>query len=385
MSYSNGYLSFGTKNATSKRSNCDFTVTLLDMTNEMKLGVRGASVVGVSFPNNFENIYDGNNSIALELDDSVLLTPVIDKVLTNGALRFSYKHTNDSDYTYITVTVADGSFRDATEFMSTYGASIHSQFDSYNLTGLRFSVKTGTQVLELTNTTDDYQVIFHPREPITGLVNIASVIGFDMLQPVTVPATTVLSASRSTSATTITIPKGHYDIDSLISNITEQLDQLTTGSWTIEEQDEFVNPRLKISYDSSVTDAIVIYNSDFGTTMADELGIETTTIAPGGGTVLEIEHVPNLFGPMTVQLKSEILTGHNTVDGDGSKISIAKNIPINVGYRDLVVMTDTSDTPDITFPSLRVFTNIDISLTRFDNTPLDIGTGEVEVFIKLFI
>lgn len=96
-------------------------------------------------------------------------------------------------------------------------------------------------------------------------------------------------------------------------------------------------------------------------------------------------YVANLHGPQQLFVHSSLLAGRTTVDGDGGIVSIARAIPITVGYRDLQTYEhEDSGIADISFPRRKHFNQLNVTLRDSKGRSVDIGAGELELFWKVY-
>ena len=380
------FLRVGTHDAEQKLSQSEYRVSIQHWPAELNQGARGVSLGSVTFPINEPNINVKTNRLRWEP------TTNTNSYTVTGSHSLTWRYRTKGDivwspiFTYNAGAAAQGvytatSFQDlVTDFQNTYNEE----------TGL-----PGTDV-----------VFGQPGETQAGLTNrvwnflyLSTTHDFEFTNIVDVPNSLLLLLGFTDVTRTIDRHNGIVGSHSPTSNITD----ITPGTYTSDVLADAIEADIYLQegaiYNSGnftiiegtahderyvVTNTsgnpLIIWPLIFGSDLAPLIGIGFED-----DEYLTFDHVQNLHGNNVVYLHSEIIAGRSTVDGDGGITSIMKPIPITVSYRDLqTYVNDDSGIPDILFPRNKIFTDIDISLRDTQRRIVDIGSGELEVYLKVY-
>lgn len=375
------YLRLSSNDSTVKVSNSQYSVDLSTWPNELGRGVTGISLVSASFAQNVTNVTEHNNQFRWHSESSsssytIPVSHVTTMVITPKVEGFNYNAAvihGGGVYTNATALAADLQ----TDYRAAY-TTWHTQAGNVDYAAADISV-TSSDGYHATISIDpdaNYYVAFINYQLLLD-------VGFSEIS-----LNTLLDFGTSSITTTTmpfthlgTLPVGWYDYTTFSAAIVAAMSASTGGDvFTMAE-----DPLTQVSIITPVTnvgDVIKFLPRVQGTTANILLGLGEEEVH---GPVVTMPYVGNLHGPQTLYIHSSKLTGHNSFDGDGAVISIAKAIPITAEYRGIqTFVNNDSGVPDHLMPRRKVFRKVNITLRDGDGHAVDIGAGNLQVKFRLY-
>jgi len=385
------YLRLASNDASVKVSNSQYSVDLTSWPNELGRGVTGISLVSASFPQNVTNVTENNNQFAWHTKTG------------SGSL------TIDSTYsTYITITEVSTGLTASQVCPWSFGTTVYTDADFVTLwNNVLFEYHICFS--NLISITPEFSAVFDPAEFKVSLnadeqivfenpagsvyryaigtsadeKNLATHIKFDDSDLDLFNSTSVdlITTHMPSIVHTSTIPVGWYSYDDFVTTVIGLM--ASGGAFTMAEISD-IDQRSVLTCTSTPTDVIRFAPLRYGTTASALFGLDADTGAVGTPAIT-FQYVGNLHGPQTLYIHSSKLTGHNSMDGDGSIISIAKAIPITAEYRALqTFVNNDSGHPDHHMPRRKVFRKVNITLRDGEGKAVDIGAGNLQVKFRLY-
>jgi len=378
--------------AATRTSNTRFNVTIDTWPVRAGNGLRGISLIAANFPNNVANIRTGvNDELRITTSEetaTVTITPFM-------STRYRYKKDGD------------GTFSDWIELLSTDGVgTVGTYYNNFSLTSSVITqVRNHFQSLTGYAAADLYYPILDSGP--------SELYGFKLDYPVnnyifevdSRPANSVPRAAAFVDsdgggivtlndvrqrfnpfAKVLTIPEGFYTDTQLAEAINGQINAVFTSpagySCQVSETVPASVEDGKFVFTVAASETLTVYGTTFGSSIGGVFGLDGYI---GGALNVTIPEFPNLHGPGSLYVHSSILAQKNTVDGDGAHISVVKSIPLDVPHRGQVSWQNDSFTPDVVFRASPVYKTINITLRDSFGNNVDIGTGELELFFRVFV
>lgn len=374
-----------------KTSNADFVVHTSHTPVELNNGVTGVSLVSATFPQNQANVITGRNVLRFSISDSTKN----DSFAVSGADTIIWRRKEGSGnwsiwYTHTASGGEIATFTDMDTMMTALDANFKTSYttafpsasandvewESFNdFMGGAGDIQNKS--IATFKTVSGTGVEFKQTAYLTKL-------GIDVAQPVIqgYTANVKYMGRFAPNSYSYTVPAGQYTVEDIATLVLAELDSVNPGGFytalgEISDNDQ----RLRLTT-TTLSEAVVFWGCDFGSTLGPSLGISDGVDTDIDGVTFDttFSHVANLHGPMVVYLHSQLLAGRTTLDGDtGGIVSIVKQIPIVAGYRELQVYNnDDNGIPDISFPLSRRkhFSEIDIILRDQHGNVMDLGAGD---------
>lgn len=375
------YLRLASNDAVVKKSNSQFSVNLQSWPNELNKGVTGISLVSASFPQNVTNVTEHNNQFRWHSETAPFsyTIPVAEEFTfsiyskATGTTYFMPQLYTGGVYTDATTIAADlqSDYRTKyTSFLNALPVTDHAPTD------ISITSPDGYHITVANDPAANYRVILHQ-----GVHNLS--LGFDQDDIYNMSIGVADSITTTTMPFTHleTLPVGWYDYTTFTAAVIAAMSASTGGATYTMAEDALT----QVSVITPVTnpgDVIKFLPLVQGTTAAVLLGIGEDEVH---GPVVTLPYVGNLHGPQTLYIHSSKLTGHNSFDGDGAVISIAKAIPITVEYRGVqTFINNDSGVPDHLMPRRKVFKKVNITLRDGEGHAVDIGAGILQVKFRLY-
>lgn len=144
--------------------------------------------------------------------------------------------------------------------------------------------------------------------------------------------------------------------------------------------------KVAIRYDSPAPETFIYipydrYSAPFIIGMTQDIELSDTTG--------ELAFRPNLAGPLALLLHTRSMAGsRSSVNGDGSPSETLLTVPVRVPYGQPDNIHLSGDNRPLTIYSAgahKNLANIDVSLRHLDNTPVDLGSGEMYVTFRVWL
>jgi len=374
------YLRLASNDAVKKVSNSQFTVDLATWPNELGRGVTGVSLVSASFPQNVANVTERNNQFRWHSE-----TVPFGITIPNEAFSYTITRRSTGGSYFVNATYTGGSFTDAT----TLAASLQVDYRAAYVAFMTLVGGTGVGTDVSVTSSDGYHLTISNDPAADYRIEIyASQINLDL----GFSARDITEFHRDTAPDSITtttmpfthletLPAGWYDSSSLAAAVVAAMSASTGGATYTMAEDPFTEQWV-ITPVTNPGDVIKFLPRTQGTTAATLLGMGDDAVH---GPVVTLPYKGNLHGPGMLYIHSSKLTGHNSFDGDGAVISIAKAIPITAEYRMVqTFVNNDAGVPDHLMPRRKVFRQINITLRDGDGHAVDIGAGILRVKFRLY-